>query len=459
MELQLAEHVVHTRYEALGEAVIYSTKSFILDTLGVSFAGARVAAVQPLLEYVLEQGGRGESTILGNGTRVAAEQAALINGTLAHVLDYDETHVAANVHANATVFPAALAVAEQRGRVSGRELLTAIALGVDLTCRLGVAAREGMNEGWWPTSLFGTFGAAAATARLLGLDVRGVRQTLGLAYAQAMGNRQALLDGGAAKYLQCGLAARAAVTAGHLARAGFTGATRFLSGPFGLSALYTGGAFSEAILLDGLGRRFLGTELICKLHPCCSAAQAPLQAALELMRDHPIDARRLAGIRVLAPREVAEQLGRPHEVGSTRIQLQVNLPYLVAAAMVRRRFTLQDLEEDALQDDPEVLQLARRVTVEASSPSGPRGAELPVTVELMARDGTRWQRTLEVQAGDPSRPDLRERILDKFRSCLRQGGEEAPRARSEQLIERILHLEELETLDCLTEAFGARSKT
>ncbi|ADO71690.1 conserved uncharacterized protein [Stigmatella aurantiaca DW4/3-1] len=458
MERALAEHIAHARYEALDASVIESTKSFILDTLGVSLAGLCMPGIQPLLAYVLQQGGRGESTILGHRARGTAEQAALINGALAHVLDYDETHVAANVHANAAVFPAALAVAEQQGQVSGREFLVAIALGVDLTCRLGIACRQGMSEGWWPTSLFGAFGAAAATARLLGLDVDRIRQTLGIAYAQATGNRQAMLDGGDAKYLQCGLAARSAVTAGHFARMGFTGATHFLSGPFGLSALYAGGALREAALFEGLGRRFLGAELTCKLYPCCSAAQAPLHAALELMRDHPIDARSLAEIRVQAPREVAEQLGRPDQEGSTRIQLQVNLPYLVAAAVVRGRLSLQDLEEDALHGSPEVLWLAKRVTVEAASTSSLRGAELPVTVEFIARDGTRWQRTVDAPAGAPSYMGRREQILDKFRSCLGHGGDETLRARSGLIIERLFHLESLDSMDRLTEAFRTRSE-
>lgn len=226
IESRLANFVVETKYEDLGKEVVDATKRDILDTIGVALCGSSAMGVRPVVDFVSEMGGKESATVFAYWHRVPPSSAALANSTMGHALDYDDCHDGAIHHTGVVVVPAAFAIAEYIGKVTGKEIITAIALGIDIHCRLGLATKHsvGLSIGWMLTPLYGYFGAATAASKLLRLDEEGVLNSWGIAYSQAAGNTEMIVDGGLTKRLQAGLAASGGITSALLARGGITGA-------------------------------------------------------------------------------------------------------------------------------------------------------------------------------------------------------------------------------------------
>ena len=260
---RFARHVVETRFEDLPPAAVAAAKVFILDTLGVGVAGSTAQGVEPLFQTAQGWGAGEQAAVWGRRARLPAPAAALVNAAAAHGQEYDCVHEAAVLHPMATLLPAALAVAEGRG-VSGAELITAVAVGVDLATGLGVASRSPLR--FFRPATSGGFGAAAAAGRLLGLDAAGIVAAFGLQYAQASGTMQPHVEGSFALPLQVGFNSRGAVTSAQLAGAGLTGPEDVFEGPFGYMRLFEG-EWDLGPVLEGLGRVWRVTELSHKPYP------------------------------------------------------------------------------------------------------------------------------------------------------------------------------------------------
>ncbi len=210
LAFSLAEYAANLKYEDLPGSTVDMTKKDIMDTLGTALAGSTGDGVKIALDLMTDWDGKKESTVLGYGQKLPALSAAFINGTMAHARDYDDVHDRGIVHAGVSAIPSCLAVAERIGKVSGKEFITAIALGIDMMCRLGMAAGlSPATSGWHNTAIFGIFGSAAACGRLLKLDMNKMVNTFGIAYSQSSGNRQGRLEGTLTKRLQVALAVKA----------------------------------------------------------------------------------------------------------------------------------------------------------------------------------------------------------------------------------------------------------
>ena len=171
--ITLARNVANVQYENLPTEVVEITKKHILDELGAIVGGSAALGCRELVEQIKEWGGKEESTILVWGGRVPAHHAAQVNSTMSHALEYDDTHPISADHAGAAVIPAGFAIAERKGKIRGKELITAIALGIDLSYRLALAPKyrtKYCHDGWWPSQLHGYFGAAATVGKILGFD-------------------------------------------------------------------------------------------------------------------------------------------------------------------------------------------------------------------------------------------------------------------------------------------------
>ena len=191
----IARHIVGRGYEDLPAAVVEMTKRLTLDAFATTIGGSPCDWCRVLVEQTLEWGGRAESTILPHGQRVPAPYAAWIHSTMMHSLEYDAIHEGATVHALTAPFPAALAAAEARGQVSGREFIAAVALAADLTCRLGLATQSSMT--FYRGATCGGFGSTAAAAKLWGFDAETTRHALGIVYSQLSGTLQSHREGAA----------------------------------------------------------------------------------------------------------------------------------------------------------------------------------------------------------------------------------------------------------------------
>lgn len=442
----VAERLMRVKFEDLPVATIERQKDLIIDTLGVAVAGAAAPAVKPTVDLLREMGGRPEASVLVVGEKLPACHAALANSLMAHALDFDDMHERAGVHANVCVLPAALAAAERVGRISGRSFLTAVVLGVDLVCRLGVWVP--LSRGWHATATLGIFGATAVVSRLLGLDVRGLANALGIAYCQAAGNRQGRLEGALTKRLQPALAAKAAVWSSLLARAGLTGPKEILEGDWGMLGLYTEALEPERVrqiaagLVDGLGETFLGDELSIKPYPCCKATHTSIDAVLKILEEEGLQENDIEEVEVFVSNGCYQTVGRPFEVRTDpQVDAQFSIPYTVATAIQRGQVGLEDFEESVIMEIRR-QSLAKRVKVsidpDLSEPSS-NVVNLASRVVIKAKGGT-YSSQAQVAKGHPARPMDRDEVVAKFQSCLNFGGAIDP-ARQDRVLGAVLNLE------------------
>lgn len=409
---------------AIPESARAAAARSLLDTVACGIAGLAEPSSRILLEVVGQEAAAGPCTTIGLTRKLAAREAALINGGLAHALDFDDTHDEAVLHPGVAVIPAALAAAE-RVTASGSDLLDAIVVGYDVHVRVALAATRAPGlTGWHYTSACGIFGAAAAAGRLLGLEAGQMASAFGLALAQASGTLQSEHDGTWTKRLQPGLAAGGGVLAAQLAAQGFRGPEEALEGTYGFYRVYLR-EFDPAPVLSGLGQRFEGERTSLKPYPTCRFTHAPAAALKDLMQTeglHPGDLDRIeARVTSAAFAEVCEPLPQKLRPAS-RVHAQFSLPYALACIADHGTIQLNDLSESAIRR-PEVLALAERVCCvrdpDLEAVWGGKIGEAEVRVQT--RDGiTRKARAFP--PGGPRRPMSEADRLAKIKDCLAWGG-------------------------------------
>jgi len=258
----------------------------LLDFIGCAVAGSRQPLSHVLVDEIVRGEGSREASLIGRGERASRLTAALVNGAAGHALDFDDTHLAMGGHPSAPVVPAVLALAETIG-ASGRSMLEAIIVGVELECRLGaVMGGKHYAIGFHSTGTIGTFGAAAACARMLALDEDGWRRALGLAGTQAAGLKSGF--GTMAKPLHAGRAASNGLFSALAARGGYSSNTAIIETAQGFAATHEGSTPSPAVLERDAGK-FLIRDTLFKYHASCYLTHAPIQAARQIRDEHRVD--------------------------------------------------------------------------------------------------------------------------------------------------------------------------
>jgi len=419
---------------ALPAAVLAAARLNVLDTLACAIAGFRAPAVQEVLDLVRDWGGKPQSQVLWTGLHVPAPQAAWINGIMAHACDYDDTHDKAILHGGISVVPAALAAVGVAGhKVSGPEFHAAVASGLEMICRIGVATKIGLIQaGFIYSALFSYFAATAAAARVLRLTPRQTLDAIGIAYSQAAGTHQVTRDGALTKRMQPGFGARAALTSVAMALKGIRGAQHVFEGIDGLGRTYLQSQLDPALLREGLGTRWHFLDLAYKPYPCCRMNHCAIDAALAVRAQSGFDARRVAAVQVFINSQGNQAVGVPLDVRRaprTVVQAQFSICYTVACALVNGRVGLSDFHSDAFVR-PDVAALATRVTpvVDAEFERVHGRNVTPARVEVVLDDGRRFSaQVLQAQGGldsPMSSADLRRKIED----CLAYAGFETTRA-------------------------------
>jgi 2-methylcitrate dehydratase PrpD len=275
----LAQHVCRTSYADLPASAVESARRDILDTFGCMLGGSGSPGIGELFAVVSRWGGLAESRVLLRGLSLPSPQAALLNASMGHALDFDDTlDTGGSIHPGVSVLGAVLSISDSLGNVTGKELLLAVALGLDVSCRIALAST--VDRGWHRTAAMGVFGAAASAGQLLRLKPEQMLASFGIAYSQAAGNRQCILDGALSKRLQAGQAASAGVFSAVLAQTGFTGAHNIFDGRFGFFELYQPNGADPSVLLRDLGTVFRGEALSYKPYPCGRPQHAAIDAAL-----------------------------------------------------------------------------------------------------------------------------------------------------------------------------------
>ena len=438
----LARHIANFQFHSIPADVVKVARMEVLDTLGVALAATTLAPGCPeLVDLAMEGAGKEESTILGFGGKAPSWMAALANGTLAHSLGYDDFHESANVHPGVTVVPACFAVAERVGKVSGKRFLTAVVLGIDLACRLSLAAPK--SKGWDPTAICGYFGAAAAASKILGLNEDGIQNALGIAYSQAAGNTQASTDGALIRRMQAGFASMNGVLSALLARKGITGATNSLEGEFGFYRVYHQGKYDPAALTSELGKRFEVSNISFKPYPSPRGTHAAIDATLDMVSEHTILPDDIESITVFKSPGAVDHYVKPPEASPramNAMEAQHDIPFTVATAALRGRVGLRDFLPEAIQGRS-VLQMCGRVRVQ---PYPEFATFIPAIVEIRTLEGMRYSRLVSEPSGGPNNPVSTERLIQKFADCASYSIISLSGERLKEVAEMIMNLEKVE---------------
>ena len=396
LTLKLARNSMAFTHDTLPHEAVEVARHCFLDWLGVTLAGASEPLTRILLEEAIAAGGNPQATIIGDGRKLSMQQAALINGSAGHALDYDDVHLLMPGHPTVPVVPALLALAEHRGR-NGKDFLTALVAGVEAECRIGAAMNQShYGAGWHATGTVGTFGATAAAGRLLGLDGAGCANAMGIGGTQAAGLRS--MFGTMCKPFHAGKAAVNGLSAALLSERGFESRPDVLECEQGFADTQTQNYDPEAAL-DGLGETFHTQDVLFKYHAACYGTHASIEAAAALKRDHNIDPYNVASIE-LHVREDNLKICNILEP-KTGLEGKFSLRFTAAMALLGENTAVIANYNAEKVRDPEIVAVRDKISVHTDDSMGLAQADVSVTL----KDGT-----VHSTRGDVETPD---RDLDR----------------------------------------------
>ncbi len=417
---RLAEHIVGANYDRLSASTRAAARRVLLDGIGVMLGASGAEEVAPFVALARQRSDPASgSPVLGQGFSTDVASAALANGAMAHALDFEDAYDAAPCHPNASLLPAALAIAGSRREVGGRELITAVAVGCDLVCRLAASLRRPMEAGgWYPPPILGAFGATAVAARLLGLDARGLRDAWSLVLAQnSCPGEIKYAPASTMRAIREAFPAQAAIVSAQLAAGGVRGFDAPFEGKAGFFRLFVDGQYDEQVLLDDLGERFLIEALTFKRWPCCRGTHAYIEAVENLRSRAPLPAESIHRV-TLRGGEVQVMLAEPFASKrrpETAIDAKFSLPFTTATALVAGKVDLDSFSPERLRD-PGILAMAARVEFVEEAGWG-RARPAGGTLEIELADGTRLSESIEVARGHPDRPLDDAELHAKFAHC------------------------------------------
>jgi len=374
---KLAAFITGTDEARIPGEVYEHAKVAFMDWVAVTLGGKDDPLVKKLMDFAEMEGGHAQATLLGHGMKKTVSQAALINGSASHALDYDDTLVSFLGHPSVTVFPSLLALSEWMGK-SGREMLTAYLIGVQAGGTIGACASlDHYMAGWHATSTLGHMASAAACARLLGLDERQTRHALGIAGTQASGLKRVF--GTMCKPFHAGRASQSGLMAALLARDGFTSAEDILEGPQGFFQALQGKV--NELVLGMLGLGWDVVNLSQKYHASCHATHSPLEAAQAVVREGNVPLEQIREIRVHSSQMALDAAGKTQP--ATGLEGKFSIAYCVANALLRGETGTRAFTDEKV-GDPTVRALMAKVRVSLN----PEMKALESRVEVETQDGT-----------------------------------------------------------------------
>jgi len=344
-------------------AVVEKAKLVFLDTLGVALASSTMDFGAMVTRVAQKLGGAPQSTVIGSKNRVAAANAVIANGTLAHGLDYDDTLEEAIVHTGACAWMTALAVGEEVN-ANGRAVLEAAIAGTEVLCKVGLVAPGIFHaRGFHPTAICSTFGAAAVAGKLYGLTPAQWGDAFGLCGSQSSGIIEYLADGTWTKRLHPGWSAHGGVIATLLAREGFRGPGKVFEGTHGFFRAFGGQSDYRFEKLTELGKEWEIPRLTFKSYPCGSISHPYMDCALKLKQKYSPAPEKIAEVVCRTAAGPVHRLWEPladKQMPVSSYGAKFSLPYSIAVMLVRGRAGLDEFTEEAIRD-PAVLDLARKV--------------------------------------------------------------------------------------------------
>ena len=445
----IADYVTGADIEDFPPDAIEAAKGAIMDCLACMLAGSQEPLADILCRYIEAEGATPAASVVGRGFRTTAANAALVNGAMAHALDYDDITQITKTHPTAVLLPAALAAAEESG-ASGRDMLLGYMSGFEVACAVGEALSEAYYDdlGWHPTGPLGAVGSAVAASKIMALDPVQTAMAVSLAASQASGLRQNF--GTMTKPFHAGDAARAGVVSAKLVRDGFTASDDALEGRFGFIRAFSGGqGFDSEQVAENLGNKLYLVEsgIEIKKYPCCGSAHLALDATFDLLSQCAIDPEAIERIDVTVDFDPPRSLIHSRPVSS--LEGKFSMQYCLAAALLDRLVGLQSFTDDQVMR-PEAQAMIpriemRRIPGNEGMPSWTEGYH---QVDVQLRDGS----VLSEQAHRANSGALRGVTMDdirsKFRDCASQNLSEASTA---EVLSRLDSLEKGEPVSGLVD--------
>jgi 2-methylcitrate dehydratase PrpD len=453
---ELAQFAGGFSSERIPAAVTARAKHLVLDAAGIALASTTYDFAHRAMSAIAGIAGSGDAAVIGMPARLPLRDAALLNGILVHGLDFDDTHSGGVIHATASVLPTVLAVGA-RQRASGRAVLAAYVLGVEVAARLGAVAKGAFHQvGFHPTGLVGAFACTLAAGRLMGLGEKQLVMAQGLTLSAGSGSLEFLEDGAWNKRFHPGWAAVAGITAAALAQQGFVGARRAYEGRFGLFASHLQSHFDPANLAlatAGLGDGWELLQVAVKPYPACHFVHACVDAAIALVHEQKVDPSEIEHVQALVPADVVKTVCEPaanKRRPANSYDAQFSIPYTVAAALRRGRFTLDELEDDAL-GDPAILALADRVNYEID-PATTFPRHYTGEVVVTTRGGRTFRHREAINRGNGERPLSEAAIVEKFHA---NAGRAVSHDRARQIAALLLSLDDAADVRAVAEGLAS----
>jgi 2-methylcitrate dehydratase PrpD len=415
----VVDYIVSSRFDAIPAQALAVAKGAMQDCVGVALAGARQPAGAIPAEWARQSAGTGRSTVWGGDFKTSPHDAALVNGTAAHALDYDDVTWGLIGHPSVSLVPAAFALGEALG-ASGREVLHAYVVGFEVMAKLGrtTQPRHSLDGGWHATGTIGAFGATAAASKLLGLDAQKTAHALGIVYSMTSGNVSNF--GTMCKPLHAGLAARNGVEAASWARAGFTSLPHPFDGARSFHQVYSRGLPADMGPLAELGKLYelVARGVVIKPYPCGVALHPAIDAVHALKREHKFAADDVASGEAGVTKYTFDKLC--YLVPQTGLEAKFSMPYTIARAILDDSVGF-DTFTDRLVREEKAQALTRRIGmyvhdgIEAAWKMGSR----PVNVRLKLRDGRVLERQVDISKGNPEVALTAAELNVKFEDCAR----------------------------------------
>jgi len=424
----LAELVAQTAADVaargLSEQLRIETAQRVTDVFGNALGAAHLPVVQQLRSVVAGWGGSAQASVV-NGPPTAAPNAALLNGTMAHALDFDDTHLPSVLHPSASVVPAAMAAAELSG-ATGSQFLDAVTVGVEVTCRLGMAGYDQhlgnsvfFEHGLHATSITGTIGSAVACAMLLAPRAEVISSAIGISASMGAGLLEANRTGGTVKRIHCGWAAHGGVVAAQAAAAGITGPPTVLEGRFGFLQAYLGDRADLSAVTENLGQEWVIEKLFFKPYPCNHFTHAGIDAARR-MKAQGVDPDRITQLRLGLPTPVMRTIAEPVEEKThprSGYHAAFSGPFTVASAFYSDHglgLFHEDFSDEAASD-PQRLALAAKVVCEVNEECDAIFPyQFPAVLTATLDDGSMITEKVLANRGGPDNPLSFDELALKF---------------------------------------------
>ena len=449
---ELAEYIHGVTYESIPANVIRRAKEAVIDGIGVTLSGVNADCTRLIRQYIAGLGLSGKATVIGQDQTLPAEFAALANGVSAHALDYDDTQISTLpdrvygllTHPTTPVLSAAIPAAEEIG-ASGKDTLTAFCTGVEVACKVAEAIRPyHYQNGFHSTGTIGIFGAAAAAAKLRGMDTEMIAQALGIAASKSSGIRVAF--GTMTKPYHAGAAAQGGIVAAGLAGIGYRTAPEALDGPWGYFQVAGSGVDPEAIQ-GKLGNpyTFVDPGVSIKPYPCGSLSHPSMDAMLDLVLEHDIKAGDVAEVRIGTTSNVLAALR--YATPTDELEAKFSIPFCMGILLLERAGGIAQFTDEVVLR-PDVQEMMARVKPYLHEDLEALGFQrIRSLIEVQLRDGTVLSTEASTSRGTPERPMSVEELAGKFGDCAQGLLADDVQAK---VIDMVYHLDEVDSVRDLT---------